>query len=151
MRFHTARPEAHPHPFTVDTPATYMTPFTRSRCIRSLEEMLNRRELPQAAVNSCKARLAQLKREAASPAAIVAQPRKAAAPAVDRFAVMQTWMELCKKRSAMLHRWGRLSREDHSKLLSLVALLPDTAPSSDCPKAWQNFAARVAAAKTETI
>lgn len=114
--------------------------------------MLERKELPQAALNTCRARLAQLQREAASPAAaIVAQPRKAAAPAVDRFAIMQTWMELCKKRSALLHRWGRLKREDHSKLLSLVALLPDLAPTSDCPRAWSDFAARVAAAKSETI
>ena len=126
-----------------------MTPFTRSRCIRSLEQMLTRPELPQAAINTCRARLAQLKREAASPAAVVAQPRKAAAPGVDRFAVMQDFLALHKRKAALLHRWGRLKREDHAKLLDLVALLPDLAPTSDDEAAWENFAARVNGAKAE--
>ncbi len=111
--------------------------------------MLARKEVPQFALNTARARLNQLRAQAATAPAAIAAPRKAAAPAVDRFAVMQTWMELCKKRSAMLHRWGRLSREDHAKLLSLVALLPETMPTADCPKAWADFAARVAGAKAE--
>jgi hypothetical protein len=115
--------------------------------------MLERKELPAFALNTARARLNQLRAQAATaPAAAptaIAAPRKAAAPAVDRFATYSTFMELSKKRSALLHRWGRLSREDHGKLLNLIALLPDAAPATNDEKAWSDFAARVAGAQAE--
>jgi hypothetical protein len=126
-----------------------MTPTTRRLCIASLERMLTRKEVPEFALNSARARLAQLQREAATAPAAIAAPRKTSAPAVDRFATYSTFMELSKKRSALLHRWGRLSREDHGKLLNLIALLPDAAPATNDEKAWSDFAARVAGAKAE--